>query len=201
MISLFKASPRIVQGIARRSRDACTSVPLLLGLARRPRGRGSAARSRAAALGAMARSGRARHREGPGRTARVERDQERRLVRGDPGARALVSRGLGRPHLPHDGDRGRRGGRRQARQAPDGGPGLPASRRRGRRPQADARGAGARREDGQDPVAKDRLGGHPLRHAPQARQLRLADAGHRRHAGLRVLRVRGPLRLRRSTAR
>ena len=132
---------------------------------------------RAAALGAMARSRRAGHREGSGRAARVERDQERRLDLGDPGARALVSRRLGRPHLPHHGDRRRRGARRQAGQASDGGPGVPASRRRGRRPEADARGSGARREDGRSCGRR-----RPGRERPTTRATSAAASPRRRRS-------------------
>ena len=76
------------------------------------------------------------------------------------------------------------------------GPGVRPPRRRRRRPQAHAEGAGARRRDRQAPLGADRLGGHALRHAPQEGQLRVADAGHRRRARLRLLRLGGPLRLR-----
>ena len=143
----------------------------------RPRAarRGRPARRRAAALGAMARPGRAGHRERPRRAARVERDQERRLVGRDPRARALLARGLGRPHLPDDGDRGRRGARRQGRQAHDGGPGLPAPRRRRRRSQADARGAGARRGD-----AARSCGRRPPGRAPPTTRATSAAASPRR---------------------
>ena len=180
--------------------DAC-SPPLLLvaspcGCRPRARRRGRPARRRTATLGAVARPGRPGHRPRRWRAARVERDQERRLVGRDSRARALLARGVGRPHLPDHGHRGRRRARRQGRPTRHGGPGLPAPRRRRCRSRAGARATGARRGERQDPVAEDRLEGSSLRHAPQARQLRLADAGHRRQTRLRVLRVGRALRLR-----
>ena len=123
---------------------------------------------------------------------RLGRRQERRLEDADPRPRPFVARRVGRPHLP-DHRRSRARSCRAPRASstsidgqdfvhPDG---VGADRRHTLKVLAlDARTRA-------DPLGEDRLGRDALRHAPQARQLRLADADHRRQARLRLLRVRG----------
>ena len=92
---------------------------------------------------------------------------------------------------------GERRSGRQGRRAHHRRPSLrpPAGRRR--RPPPDLQGPRHRRARRKGRLGEDRARGAALRHAPQEGQLRVADADHRRQAGLDLLRVRRPaLRLR-----
>ena len=143
VLSCRASSPvtRGIQRIARRFLMRARWLPVVSLLAPR----GARRRRGSAALGPVARPRRTGNRERPERAARVEPDEERALEDRDPRPRLLLAGRVGRPHLPDDGDRGRRRSRSEGRQAHHGGPGVRAPRRRGRRPPAHLQGGGARR--------------------------------------------------------
>ncbi len=144
----------------------------------------------------------------PGRLGRggaavdLEPGDQRRVEDRHCRARPLVANRLGQPRLSDDGDRRRAAAGRQGPgpHAPGGpqqaGRGVRAPRLAGRRQEAHLQGdrAGARHRRGA--LGEGGLRRAGLRRPAQAGQLRLADAGHRRHPGLRLLRLRGRLRLR-----
>ena len=113
------------------------------------------------------------------------------------GARAFLAGGVGRSPVRDRGHRRRRAAGQEGRRAHDGREALGASRQRGGRPETHVQGAGDRGEGRQDGLGADRVRGAGLRRAPPRQQLCRTDAGHRREDGVRLLRSRGSLRLRR----
>ena len=146
----------------------------------------------------MARSGR------PGRVVRGQRadrmgpGHERALEDPPSRRRHVLAHRLERSDLRDRGRRGRAdsrsaGGQASLRQ----GRGLGAPGQCGGGPETHAEGGGARRGVRKDPVGSDRLRRPRVRRPPSPQQLCGPDAGDRRRDGLRVLRSRGSLRVRR----